>query len=86
MRMSEETARAARGQIAGEGVNIWNTGRRIDRAFSGRTDEERRGMLKLEGSRVHYALGVLGVESDFEGLGLDDDEVGGAEEEENEEE
>lgn len=80
--MSEETARAARGHIAGEGVDIWNTGRRIDRAFSGRTYEERRGILRLEGSRVHYALGVLGVESDFEGLGLDEDEAGEGEDEE----
>lgn len=74
VRMSEETARAATGHIAGEGVDIWNTGRRIDRAFSGRTADQRRGMLMLEGSRVHYALGVLGVESDFEGLGLDDEQ------------
>ncbi|EPE31307.1 Zn2/Cys6 DNA-binding protein [Glarea lozoyensis ATCC 20868] len=52
-------------------TDIWNTGRRIDRAFLGKSELERRGLLK-EGGRVHYALGVLGVESDFEGLGLED--------------
>ncbi|KAG9229751.1 hypothetical protein BJ875DRAFT_177734 [Amylocarpus encephaloides] len=57
-------------------LDIWDTGRRIDRALAGRTQSQRVGMLN-EGGRVHYALGVLGVESDFEGLemGHDDDGI-----------
>ncbi|CAG8961002.1 hypothetical protein HYFRA_00002542 [Hymenoscyphus fraxineus] len=59
-----------RGDSSAELLNI---GRRIDRAFEGRTGEEKRAILS-SGSRAHYALGVLGLESDLEGLGLYDED------------
>jgi len=44
--------------------------RRIDRAFSGKSSEERRLVIEKP-DRVHYALAVLGLEGDFENLDLD---------------
>lgn len=46
--------------------------RRIDRAFVGKSTEQRRAMLSAT-DRVHYALGVIGLEEDFEGLDIDGD-------------
>ncbi|KAH8648788.1 hypothetical protein BGZ60DRAFT_474269 [Tricladium varicosporioides] len=58
--------------------DIWSNKRRIDRRMEeeGRREEGRNGegRLVVSGSdRVHYALGVLGVEEDFERLDLDND-------------
>jgi hypothetical protein len=50
--------------------DIWASGRRIDRATQDRNDK----LIVGKADRVHYALGVLGVESDFEKLDLDNDE------------
>jgi hypothetical protein len=48
--------------------------RRIDRAFIGKTNAERR--LELEKpDRAHYALGVLGLEEDFQGLDVGESDV-----------
>lgn len=53
--------------------DLMNDSRRIDRAFQGKTNEEKR--LVVSGTdRVHYALGMLGVEEDFENLDLDNEE------------
>jgi hypothetical protein len=52
--------------------DIWSNARRIDRAFSGKTNEEKRLMIERS-DRVHYALGVLGLQEDFENLYLDND-------------
>jgi hypothetical protein len=46
---------------------VYTTTRRIDRAFVGKSIEERRMELERP-ERVHYALGVLGLEEDFQGL------------------
>jgi hypothetical protein len=52
---------------------LWISSRRIDRALLALSAEDRR--LVIERShRVHYALGVLSVEEDFENLGLDGEE------------
>jgi hypothetical protein len=53
--------------------DIWSSSRRIDRAFSGLNLEERRLMMERS-DRVHYALGVLSVQEDFENLDLDGSE------------
>lgn len=53
--------------------DIWSSSRRIDRALEGKTNEERRLVIQRS-DRVHYALGILGVEGDFENLDLDNDE------------
>lgn len=45
--------------------------RRIDHAFEGKNNEERRLVLSAK-DRVHYGLGVLGLEEDFETLDLDE--------------
>jgi hypothetical protein len=51
--------------------DIWSHSRRIDRAFSGKTNEERRMVIEKP-DRVHYALGVLGIEEDFQSLDVTD--------------
>ncbi|CZT43768.1 related to UPC2-regulatory protein involved in control of sterol uptake [Rhynchosporium secalis] len=51
--------------------DIWASSRRIDRALEGKTTEERRVIIE-KSDRVQYALGVMGLEEDFEALGLDD--------------
>lgn len=43
--------------------------RRIDRAFIGKSSEERKTELERP-DRVHYALGVLGLEEDLQGLDI----------------
>jgi hypothetical protein len=53
--------------------DIWSSSRRIDRALSGLNVEERRLVIERS-DRVHYALGVLSVQEDFENLDLDGDE------------
>jgi len=53
--------------------DVWASSRRLDRAFDGKTNEERR-LIVSGGDRVQYALGMLGVEEDFENLDLDNDE------------
>jgi len=53
--------------------DIWSNSRRIDRAFMGKTNEEKRLVIE-KSDRVHYALGILGVEEDFENLDLDNEE------------
>ena len=53
--------------------DIWANARRIDRAFSGKTNEEKRLMIERS-DRVHYALGVLGLQEDFESLDLDNND------------
>jgi len=50
--------------------DIWSSSRRIDRAFVGKTSEERRLVIERS-DRVHYAMGVLSLEEDFEKLDLD---------------
>jgi hypothetical protein len=55
--------------------DVWNTSRRIDRALEGKTNAEKRFVID-KSDRVHYALGILGVEQDFENLDLDNDEKG----------
>jgi len=52
--------------------DIWHNARRLDRALMGVNDDER--LVIARSDRVHYALGVLGVEEDFENLDLDNDE------------
>ena len=50
---------------------IWRS-RKVDRATM---DQKVDGRLAVQqGDRVHYALGVLGVEEDFDHLDLDNDE------------
>ncbi|KAG4430754.1 hypothetical protein IFR05_013755 [Cadophora sp. M221] len=49
--------------------DIWGSSRRIDRALEGKTSEERRMVIE-KSDRVQYALGVIGIEEDFEGLDL----------------
>ncbi|KAH7314149.1 hypothetical protein BKA65DRAFT_571361, partial [Rhexocercosporidium sp. MPI-PUGE-AT-0058] len=50
--------------------DIWNSSRRIDRALEGKTSSERRMVIE-KSDRVQYALGVIGIEEDFEGLDLE---------------
>lgn len=50
--------------------DIWSSSRRIDRAFDGKTSEERRLVIERS-DRVHYAMGMLSLEEDFENLDLD---------------
>lgn len=50
--------------------DIWSSSRRIDRAFDGKTSEERRLVVERS-DRVHLAMGVLSLEEDFESLDLD---------------
>ncbi|TVY36121.1 hypothetical protein LSUB1_G005345 [Lachnellula subtilissima] len=54
--------------------DIWLKPRRADEAFEAKTNDERR--VVSGGDRVHYALGILGVEEDFETLDLDNDGEG----------
>lgn len=49
--------------------DIWTHSRRIDRAVEGKTNEERK-MIVEKTDRVQYALGVIGLEQDFEGLDI----------------
>lgn len=49
--------------------DIWASARRFDRAVEGKTSEERRMVIEKD-DRVQYALGVLGLEEDFEGIDL----------------
>ena len=53
----------------------WTSSRRIDRALDGKTNDEMR-LVVHRSDRVHYALGLLGVEEDFENLDLDNDDKG----------
>jgi hypothetical protein len=53
--------------------DIWHSARRIDRALDGKTNSERQLVIERS-DRVHYALGLLSVEEDFESLDLDNDE------------
>jgi len=50
-----------------------NCSRRIDRALEGKTNNERQLVIGRS-DRVHYALGLLSVEEDFENLDLDNNE------------
>jgi len=52
---------------------IIQASRRIDRALSGKTTKERRLLIEKP-DRVHYALGILSIEEDFENLDLDEDD------------
>ncbi|KAG0649522.1 hypothetical protein D0Z07_4259 [Hyphodiscus hymeniophilus] len=56
--------------------DIWNSGRRVDRAIEASKANEERRLVIPKADRIHYALGVLGVEEDFEHLDLDNDERG----------
>jgi hypothetical protein len=52
---------------------IWYTARRrIDKVLSDRIDQEKLVVARVD--RVHYALGLLGVEEDFEKLDFEGDE------------
>ncbi|TAQ83239.1 hypothetical protein B7494_g8441 [Chlorociboria aeruginascens] len=51
----------------------WCQGRRVDKVLAGRYKSEGR-LVVHRADRIHYALGVLGVEEDFEHLDLDNDE------------
>ena len=58
----------------GDGVyDTWSGSRRLDRVLLGLNHDERR-MVVERSDRVHYALGVLGIQSDFENLDLDGEE------------
>ncbi|KAK0118200.1 hypothetical protein ONS95_012504 [Cadophora gregata] len=48
----------------------WVNKRMIDRVLKGKTTEERRMLIEKD-DRVQYALGVLGLEEDFEGMDLE---------------
>lgn len=50
--------------------DIWSSSRRIDRAFDGKTSEERR-LVFDRSDRVHYAMGILSLDEDFEKLDID---------------
>lgn len=50
--------------------DIWNSSRRLDRALEDKRNDETR-MVIGRSDRVHYALGILSVEEDFERLDLD---------------
>jgi hypothetical protein len=52
--------------------DIWASGRRVDRATADRNPENR--LVVRDRDRAYYALGVLGLEDDFEKLEMDDDE------------
>jgi hypothetical protein len=54
--------------------DVWNSSRRIDKATSSICSEERRLVIS-RAERIHYALGILGVQEDFEFLDLDNDEA-----------
>ena len=54
-------------------TDIWTTSRRVDRAFQAKGVEEEK-LIVARTDRVHYALGLLGVEEDFENLDLDEEE------------
>lgn len=53
-------------------ADIHDTSRRIARPSQGDDNEERRVVLS-GGDKVHYALGLLGVEEDLDDLDLEDD-------------
>ncbi|KAE8447812.1 hypothetical protein EG329_010206 [Mollisiaceae sp. DMI_Dod_QoI] len=50
--------------------SIWSNSRRIDRAFDGKSSAERRLVIERT-DRVHYAMGILSLEEDFEELDMD---------------
>jgi hypothetical protein len=50
--------------------DVWSNSRRIDRALQGKTNEERRMVIE-KSDRVQYALGIISLEEDFEGLDLE---------------
>jgi hypothetical protein len=51
---------------------VWYTARRrVDQVLSERRDSEKLIVAKTD--RVHYALGLLGVEEDFENLAFEND-------------
>jgi hypothetical protein len=52
---------------------LWISSRRIDRALLGLSAEDRRLVIERS-DRVHYALGVLSIQEDFENLDLDGEE------------
>jgi len=60
------------GEIRNLLPDICITSRRIDRAFEGKSPQERRNMIRGT-DRVHYALGLLGLDEDFVGLDVGDD-------------
>jgi hypothetical protein len=53
--------------------DILISSRRIDRALLGLSADERKVAIERS-DRVHYALGVLSIQEDFENLDLDSDE------------
>ncbi|CAL3965201.1 unnamed protein product [Diplocarpon coronariae] len=50
--------------------DVWTSSRRIDKAMEGKTNEEKKMVIENP-DRVQYALGVIGIEEDFEGLDLE---------------
>lgn len=54
--------------------DIWNSSsRRLDRALEGTKTGEEKRLVIHRSDRVHYALGLLAVEEDFDNLELDDE-------------
>jgi hypothetical protein len=51
--------------------DIWATGRRVDRA--GKDRDAEKGLVVARTDRVYYALGVLGLEHDFDKLEVEED-------------
>ncbi|RDL38855.1 uncharacterized protein BP5553_03195 [Venustampulla echinocandica] len=52
--------------------DIWNRPRRVDKELENRSNQETR-MVVSRSERVHFALGLLGVEGDFEHLNMDNE-------------
>jgi hypothetical protein len=55
------------------GQQSWKRSRRLDRTLINKSNANGNVVIKRS-DRVHYALGLLSVESDFENLDLDNDE------------
>jgi hypothetical protein len=53
--------------------DIWSNPRKIDRTIYGPENEEKRLAIERP-ARVHYALGILDIQQDFEDLNLNDEE------------
>lgn len=54
----------------GKKETIWSTGRRVDRAGHDRDHDG--ALVVARTDRVYYALGVLGLEKDFDSLEVDE--------------
>jgi len=55
-------------------MQAWKHSRKLGESLTF-VNEEHGRIAVGRSERIHYALGILGVESDFENLDLDNDEV-----------